>query len=245
MSIEGVSSATSGTTTQSSGGLKGSKDEFLRLFMAQLQHQDPFAPTSGADMVAQLAQLSNVEQAKQTNDRLAELAASQASAASAGLSSLVGRDCSAATGAFNYDSSSGKTHASPPPIEVSSTSPMKGAAVVITDANGVELRRITVPNGATSTSVAWDGKDASGRQVPPGSYTISVDAGQSGAAVTSQWRGRVDAVELTADGPRLRMGGVLLAPADMRTIGSQVAAISTPTPNTNTSTKPPAQGPHA
>ena len=40
-----------------------------------------------------------------------------------------------------------------------------------------------------------------------------------GGEITSQWHGRVDAVELTADGPRLRMGGVLLAPGDVRTIG--------------------------
>jgi chemotaxis response regulator CheB len=33
----------------------------------------------------------------------------------------------------------------------------------------------------------------------------------------------VDAVELTANGPRLRMGGVLLAPGDIHTIGNQAA----------------------
>jgi flagellar basal-body rod modification protein FlgD len=245
MSIDAITTANGASNATSSPGLKGSKDEFLRLFMAQLQHQDPFAPTSGADMVAQLAQLSNVEQAKQTNDRLAELAASQASAASAGLSSLVGRECSAAASTFNYDKGT------PPPLEVSSTSPMKGASVVITDAAGKELRRIAVPNGATSTSVAWDGKDASGRPVPPGSYNISVDAGQSAASITSQWRGRVDAVELTADGPRLRMGGVLLAPADIRSIGALPASPVGPIlPIGPTSTtKPPTssdkQGTHA
>lgn len=217
MSIDPIS--TPGITTPtatSSPGLKGSKDEFLKLFMAQLQHQDPFKPTSGADMVAQLAQLSAVEQAKATNDQLAELAAQQASSASASLANLVGRTCNAATGAFTLDKGG-----SVPPIEVSAGGPMKGAAVVITDAGGKELRRIAIPDGASASTVAWDGKDASGKPVAPGTYQISVEPGATGSTITSKWHGRVDAVELTADGPRLRMGGVLIAPGDIRTIGAQ------------------------
>ncbi|MEJ7603818.1 MAG: flagellar hook capping FlgD N-terminal domain-containing protein, partial [Kofleriaceae bacterium] len=112
MSIDPISSAASTPTSSTAPGFKGSKDEFLRLFMAQLQHQDPFAPTSGADMVAQLAQLSSVEQAKATNDQLAELAAQQASAASAGLATLVGRDCNAVAAGFELDGQGG----APPPL---------------------------------------------------------------------------------------------------------------------------------
>ena len=214
-SINSGSSAGASAAPTTTPGLKGTKDEFLRLFMAQLQHQDPFAPTSGADMVAQLAQLSSVEQAKQTNDQLAELAATQASAASASLSSLVGRTCDAAAGGFEL-----VRGGTPPPLAVTSESPMKGASVVITDASGKELRRIAIPDGARDAAVQWDGKDASGNPVAPGNYQVTVDAGQSGSTIDTRWRGRVDAVELTADGPRLRMAGVLLAPADIRTIGA-------------------------
>ena len=217
MSIDAITGTPpSAATTTATPGLKGTRDEFLRLFMAQLQHQDPFAPTSGADMVAQLAQLSGVEQAKQTNDQLAELAASQASAASASLSSLVGRTCDAAADNFEIVRGGG----TPPPLAVTSESPMKGASIVIEDANGKELRRIAIPDGSRDAAVAWDGKDASGNAVAPGNYKITVDAGQSASAIDTRWRGRVDAVELTADGPRLRMAGVLLAPADIRTIGA-------------------------
>ena len=224
--IAAISGTSSTESTTSSPGLKGTQDEFLRLFMAQLQHQDPFAPTSGADMVAQLAQLSGVEQAKQTNDKLAELAAQQSSAASASLSSLVGRDCRASAGAFRLE-----TGGPPPPIDVSSPTAMKGAAIVISDASGKQLRRIPVPDG-TSATVAWDGRDASGRPMAPGTYAITVDAGNSPSTITPQWHGRVDAVELTAEGPRLRMGGVLLMPGDIRTIGG------TPAPTTTNPTSP-------
>lgn len=216
MSISGISG---GDPTSPQGGpsnqIKGTQDEFLRLFMAQLQHQDPFAPTSGADMVAQLAQLSAVEQAKSTNAQLAELAAAQNSSANAALSSLVGRACDASVGAFELD---GKGSA-PPPISVHGDGPTKGAAMVITDANGKEVRRVRIPDGTRDTTLAWDGKDGAGNSLASGSYSISIDAGSS-PAITASWHGTVDAVELTDGGPRLRMGSLLLAPGDIRTIGA-------------------------
>ncbi len=216
MTIDPLSSATSTTPTAGTNQLQGSKDEFLKLFMAQLQNQDPLSPQNGADMVAQLAQFSSVEQATQTNQQLADLVAAQSSASSASMSSLVGRSCNAGAGDFQLDSKG-----SVPPLEITSTGPMKGAAVVITDASGKEVRRIPIPDGASSANISWDGKTASGTTAPAGSYHIAVDAGTSSASITSQWHGRVDAVELTSDGPRLRIGGLLLAPGDIRTIGAE------------------------
>jgi flagellar basal-body rod modification protein FlgD len=219
MSIDRIT----GTSAPASPGggtvLAGTKDEFLRLFMAQLQHQDPFAPTSGADMVAQLAQLSSVEQAKQTNAMLADLAAAQNAVANANLASLVGRQASATAARFSMDPAGGM----PPPLAVSTTSPTKGASLVITDASGKEVRRIPIPDGTTTTSIAWDGKTAAGSALPPGDYHISIEAGTTASQIQVSWSGRVDAVELTANGPRLRMGGVLLAPGDIHTIGNQAA----------------------
>ena len=83
------SSLTTRTTSSASpanpSGLSSSRDEFLRLFVAQLENQNPLDPQSGADMVAQLAQFSGVEQQVETNRRLAELTAAQDAAGSAGL----------------------------------------------------------------------------------------------------------------------------------------------------------------
>jgi flagellar basal-body rod modification protein FlgD len=211
MKIDSLQSPT--TAPAGTGGLAGSKDEFLKLFMAQLEHQDPLDPKNGADMVAQLAQFSSVEQAQQTNQHLIDLAAAQSATSSASLSSLVGRDCNAAAAEFQLDRSGGV-----PVLQLTASGAMKGATVVISDDSGKELRRIAVPSGA-SAQIAWDGKTASGAPAAPGRYRIAVEPGTTSGTITSQWHGRVDAVELTAEGPRLRMGGILLAPGDIRTIG--------------------------
>jgi flagellar basal-body rod modification protein FlgD len=209
-----ATTAASAAPAPAGGALTGSKDEFLKLFMAQLEHQDPLDPKNGADMVAQLAQFSSVEQATQTNQHLIDLTTAQNAASSASLSSLVGRDCNAATGSFQLDRGGGA-----PPIDVTATGPMTNASVVISDDGGREVRRLAIPSGASSAQIAWDGNTAQGTAAPPGSYKVTVEPGATTATIASQWHGRVDAVELTSDGPRLRMGGVLLAPGDIRTIG--------------------------
>lgn len=203
------------TTTASAGGLKGTTDEFLKLFMAQMQQQDPFNPTSNSDMVAQLAQMSATEAAQTTNSQLGEILGAQQSEASAGLSSLIGRNCNATAGSFGISTEGG----SPPPLELTSAAATKGASVNITDANGKVIRKLPIADGTTSTQIQWDGKDDSGKPVPPGNYKVQV-VGGTGGTPTASWQGAVQAVELTPDGPRLRMGDVLIAPSDVTTIGN-------------------------
>ena len=197
--------------------LSGSKDEFLKLFMAQLQHQDPLSPKDGSDMVAQLAQFSAVEQAQQTNEQLSALTASQNSTANAALSSLVGRQCNASLGDVHVENPN-----QVPPIQVSATGPIKGAAIVITDANGKEIRRIAIPqNGG---AVQWDGKDASGATVKPGDFSVSLDAGAGNTDLTANWQSRIDSVELSTTGARLKMGGITISPATITSIGASSAS---------------------
>jgi flagellar basal-body rod modification protein FlgD len=77
-SIASTTSASSTTPTANVVNPKGmlDKDDFLKLFVAQLQHQDPMSPMDNDQMVAQMSQLSSVEQ-------LTNLAASNAGMAKA------------------------------------------------------------------------------------------------------------------------------------------------------------------
>lgn len=58
------------------------QDDFIRLFLAQLQFQDPMEPVDNREFLAQLAQFSALEQSRQlsqnTADQLTMSAASQA-----------------------------------------------------------------------------------------------------------------------------------------------------------------------
>lgn len=50
-----------------------SQEEFIRLFLAQLQFQDPLEPLNNREFLAQLAQFSVLEQTRQSNDSLSTL----------------------------------------------------------------------------------------------------------------------------------------------------------------------------
>jgi flagellar basal-body rod modification protein FlgD len=80
------SSAISTAATQDASGTNAAmgKDQFLKLFVAQLQHQDPMNPMEDADFMGQMASFSTLEQV--TN----MAAANEAMAAHLGLSQSVG-----------------------------------------------------------------------------------------------------------------------------------------------------------
>lgn len=49
------------------------QDQFMRLFLAQLQNQNPLEPISDRDMISQLTQLSTIQGISQLNANFADL----------------------------------------------------------------------------------------------------------------------------------------------------------------------------
>jgi flagellar basal-body rod modification protein FlgD len=75
--VDAVSSSTSASAAQGSAfGLVSAnqkalgENDFLRLLVEQLKHQDPLQPQDNTAFVAQLAQFSGLEQSMQTNSNL-------------------------------------------------------------------------------------------------------------------------------------------------------------------------------
>ena len=67
-------SSTATPTTQQPGlDPLASEDTFLKLFVAQLQNQDPMNPQDGTQFVAQLAQFSTLEQTMQMSTDLSSI----------------------------------------------------------------------------------------------------------------------------------------------------------------------------
>jgi flagellar basal-body rod modification protein FlgD len=195
------------------------RDQFLRLLVAQLQHQNPLDPQDGAEFVAQLAQFSSLEQATETNQRLAALEAAQTASARASLTYVVGHGVTAAADTLRYDPGRGPM----PPLVAELGAGAQKVEVVVTDAEGREVRRIPLgAHAAGQVNVPWDGTDRAGRPLPPGEYHIAVEAsGEAGAPVLAhaRLRGVASALVFGADGGnRFRIGGVEVMPADIVSI---------------------------
>ena len=86
--IPSTSSTTSTPTptqvSRTDGGTLG-KDDFLRLFVAQLQHQDPMNPMQDSDMMGQMASFSTLEQITNMASSNQSVAANLSSSSAIGL----------------------------------------------------------------------------------------------------------------------------------------------------------------
>lgn len=202
-------------STPSGGPQKASKDEFLKLLVAQMQNQDPLSPQDGAAFVAQLAQFASLEQSAETNNRLQEIASGQASSTRAGYSNLVGRAITVRTDRIEPPSNG--TAASQASVHLDG--PAANVEVIIRDAGGKEIKKLSLgPRAAGDSDYAWDGTDEAGVRVPDGQYRIEVKAtAADGSAVggSGQLRAKVDAVAFDGGAVRFKLGNIEVSPADI------------------------------
>ena len=87
LTIEEIQAQTNGR--KASGDL--GKDDFLKLFVAQLQHQDPMNPMSDSDFMGQMASFSSLEQISNLAAVNTQMAANLSSTSAIG---LIGRTVS-------------------------------------------------------------------------------------------------------------------------------------------------------
>ncbi len=88
----------SSSTTSSGSGSSLDYDSFLKLFMAEMKNQDPTAPTSSTEYIAQFATFSQVEQAMQSNSKLDSLLSSLALSQADG---IIGRTLTSEDGSIS------------------------------------------------------------------------------------------------------------------------------------------------
>src|SRR5258705_11683299 len=205
------STGTSGgplTSTSSTlpGGALG-KNEFLKLLVAQLQHQDPMNPMQGDQMAAQLAQFSSLEQLQQINATLSD----QTTATSSVLGALqagaaintIGHSVLAAGNQIQIGGADGATT-----VTANIASAGEGTLHIYNSA-GVEVgtRSLGSVHGGKQTFSIGD----AAKNLPEGDYTYSIDVKDaSGNAVDVQtyMSGKVTGVSSGPNGVMIEMGGL-------------------------------------
>lgn len=196
----------------------GTSDEFLKLFVAQLQHQNPLEPQSGADFVAQLAQFTTVEQSAETNRRLTDILAGQMSSSNAAMAGFVGKGGTVSASRFTV-SGNGQGM---PELALDLDKPTSNVEVVIRDAQGSSVKRIQLgPQTAGRVTVPWDGTAENGAPLARGNYQVEVVAqGADGGSVGASpvMTGLIQALDFIDGVPRLRMGAVSAVPSDILSI---------------------------
>jgi flagellar basal-body rod modification protein FlgD len=217
MQVDGISPPFGQPPTEPASPSNTPKDEFLRLLVAQLQHQDPLEPQSGAEFVAQLAQFAQLEVGMETNSRLAALEANQAAMSRTGLASLVGQQVWANASEIRIDELGATSD-----LSIDLSGPANSVDVVIYDEGGNEVRRMKLgPSAEGRIDVVWDGTNDQGTPVPPGRYRIEVlAAAKDGTSVdaSASIHGLVGALEFIDGETFFRIGGALIPPSAIESV---------------------------
>ena len=217
-----VSTVTSATDpTAAAAAMKKSmgmsKDDFMKLFIAQLQYQDPLKPQDPSAMLDQLSQLSLVEQSYNSNTALKNLLTAQNNSISLTAVSFIGKDVKANGNSVSFDGSTLSSLEFNLPLSAASTQ------VAIINGSGQTVRTATFGStGAGDNSFSWDGRDNSGALLPAGAYTFAVTAAAANGtplSATTYTTGRIDGVDLSGSTPQLTIGATSVALNDVISMG--------------------------
>ncbi len=215
-----VSGVTNTSTSAAAAAMKKSigmdKDDFLKLFMAQLRHQDPRAPQDPTAFLGQLAQLTQVEQAYNTSAALGKLLAAQDNSLAMTSVAFIGKDVTATGSQAAFDGTN------PAPLTFQMPAETSSSSLKITTSSGQVVRIVDLGNlGAGKGTYQWDGTDGRGNVLPAGAYNFAisgVDALGNQQAATTFTTGRADGVKFSNGTAYITIGAVSVPFSDVTTV---------------------------
>ena len=168
------------------------KEDFLKLLIAQLEHQDPLDPMTNEAFVAQLAQFSSLEQLQNMNESLQQFSNTNTYTSQIMATTFTGKTVCA------YGNSVHLEEDGPAELRYRLSDDAERMTVTVYDARGQEVRALELSGMSHGDgSLVWDGKDTQGRRMPPGDYTLSfsaVDAEENALPVQGIVSGAVEKV---------------------------------------------------
>jgi len=147
------------------------KQDFLKLFTAQLNNQDPLDPVKNEAFVAQLAQFSQLEALTNIQTSMDGFVNSMSAEKLLGSASLIGKRISVPDAPSELMSGGS--------IDATIDLPQgaSGVALTVFDSNGNKVQDLVAgPQLPGTVDLSWNGTDALGNAVPPGTYYLSANA---------------------------------------------------------------------
>jgi flagellar basal-body rod modification protein FlgD len=212
-------SSTAGNTLPKTAA--AGRDTFLRLLVAQLEHQNPLSPMENADFTAQLAQFSTLEQTEAMNKNLSSLVETQKALSNMQVgiqaAGLIGKDVQVRHDTIQVKD--GKWS----PLAYTLPSNAVEVSIDIVDQAGQlrqSLRKVNQPAGEHAVPRYKDDKQVV--QLPDGTYRVVVtarDAAGQTLPTTTMLQGRVEGVAYVDNQPHFLIGGRHVACSDIVGIG--------------------------
>lgn len=207
-------SGTIGATTQSSAanaasrasttGLGGDFNTFLTLLTTQLRNQDPTKAMDAQEMTQQLVQFASVEQQVKVNTNLERLLAVEQGNQLVSAAPLMGR-------VVEVESDQLALQGGQAQLRLPAAGAAARAQIEVLDSAGRVVRNADVTLGSARMDWAWDGRDASGRQLADGAYRFNLKGTRSDGTETALSAGvlaRATAVDRRDGEVRLGLGAL-------------------------------------
>lgn len=208
---------------QQSAASKSSKelgqDEFLKLMMAQLKHQDPMQPLENGEFIAQMAQFSSVAGIEGMQESLDKLSLAYGSSQTLQASQLVGNDVMIESSEASLDGSNAITG------QFDLTASAGNVTMNVYDDVGLLVGSQELGQHATGRhSFRWDGQTRDGNTAPPGRYSVQLltTYGDEVTEVPALMTRTIQSVEFGSDGNAVlnTREGETLSLSDIRRIGT-------------------------
>ena len=181
-----------------SGTLGVNQNQFIELFVAQLNNQDPLAPLDTNQMLTQLSQISSVESLNSIDERIDGLTSSLQQSQMLSATQLVGKEVSVSTNR----------------VTLSETGEISGKAQIPVAASDVLIRAYD-NNGVLVASQSLGAQNSGTasfnlKNVSSGEYTVTATAvsGSEALAAGVTLGGRVSGIESTNSGTYLKLANL-------------------------------------
>jgi flagellar basal-body rod modification protein FlgD len=149
-------------------------DDFMKLFIKQLQYQDPTKPMDTAEMLKQTSQMTQLQSSNELKDDLKKLMDRLDSSAQYSSISMIGKIAN--NGQDKLTVTDAKDSNEDISFKLYFKDDYKDATIKILDKNGDIVRKIDVKNGQKGVQdFSWDQKDDNNQPVEDGEYSIIAD----------------------------------------------------------------------
>jgi len=148
-----------------------SEDDFMKLFITQLEYQDPMNPMKSDQMATQVAQFNMVDLMYKNNESMEKLVKADTDRTRLDSVSLLGKFVRYKGDQLYVDQQG------PKPFEFDLDGPAAQCLCVITDPKGRIIKNINLGSLSAGThQLNWDGTNDNGDKVKPGTYTVHITA---------------------------------------------------------------------
>jgi flagellar basal-body rod modification protein FlgD len=195
------------------------KDDFLTLFVTQLQQQDPLNPQDGTEMAAQLAQFNSLEQMMNVNSTLENLVSAQENSKKLQFLNYVGKEVSIDGGKIALQKGDIND------VTFFSDRELGRSTMIVKNGNGQEVfRKELGVLGAGKHKLSWDGMGTDGKKQAEGIYSVDVKAMTANGdpvQVALNSSVKIKGVDLVKDGNNLYTDIGPINFADVQAVGEK------------------------